>query len=94
MFDSQEELHIAGVVIRCSPLRFDGVLADLHRHPEVDVHRIAERDGLIIATVETSRLDTQVAATKALLDIAGVVDVDLVYHAFDHTETMPEEVAS
>lgn len=85
----QAELHVAGLVVRCAPQRLEAVRSALAGRGDVDVHQVAERAGTIIATLESAALEAQVAATKALLDIEGVVDVDLVYHAFELVESSP-----
>ncbi len=92
MLGSPSEMHIAGIVLRYKAPRLAEILETLSKSEYVEVHQVTERKGLIIATVETQALDQQIAVTTELLDIDGVVDVDLVYHAFEPVIAPPEEV--
>jgi len=94
MSGSNKEMHVAGVVVRCTAGRLLEVLQNLSDYPEVEVHQTQPASSLLVATVETSGLQEQVDATKALLDIPGVMDVDLVYHAFDSAPCLEEVCAS
>ncbi|CAN0557271.1 unnamed protein product, partial [Laminaria digitata] len=68
MSGSKQEMHVAGVVVRCTAGRLPEVLQNLGDHPEVEVHQTKPASSLLVATVETSGLQEQVDATKALLD--------------------------
>lgn len=94
MSGSNKEMHVAGVVVRCTAGRLPDVLQCLDHNPQVEVHQTQPASSLLVATVETSGLQQQVDTTKALLDIPGVMHVDLVYHAFDSAPCLEEVSAS
>jgi nitrate reductase NapAB chaperone NapD len=94
MLGSQSEMHIAGIVVRCKAPYLASIIETLGKSPSVEVHQVTERKGLIIATVETQALDQQIAVTTEMLYIEGVVDVDLVYHAFEPVIAPTEEVCA
>jgi nitrate reductase NapD len=79
-------MHVAGIVVRGLPQHLAEVAEALSAQPGIEVHAVSEAKGALIVTLEAPDLDAQVEATRALQALPKVMDVEVVYHAFEEAE--------
>jgi len=75
-------MPVSGIVIRCAPERSDDLARSLRLSGSVEVSQVLD-DGTLIAVIETSTVDEEVASVKRLMDTEGVLDVMVAYHNFE-----------
>ena len=79
-------MHVAGIVVRGLPQHLPDLAEALSARPGIEVHQMSEAKGALVVTLETPDHDAQVEATRALLSVPKVMDVEVVYHAFEEAE--------
>lgn len=75
-------MPISGVVVRCLPERAKELSQAISAPGEVEVHGVLP-DGKLVAVIESSSVDGEMAIVRRLLAIRGVVAVQLAYHNFE-----------
>jgi len=75
-------MPVSGVVICCRQGSAASVSEHISTIENVEIHYKPEND-TIIAVIDTTTVDGEVALVKALLEVDGVVDVRLAYHNFE-----------
>lgn len=75
-------MPISGVIIKCQTGRADELAASLHRPGSVEIHEVVDSSTLV-AVIEASTVSGEVDLTKELMDVDGVMTVQLAYHNFE-----------
>jgi nitrate reductase NapD len=76
-------MYVSGVAIHARHASFEGVLAQCIALEGVEVHAQAPEQGRAVLTIEADSLKQEVALAETLRALPGVVDLQMVFHAFD-----------
>lgn len=79
-------MPISGLVITCEPGKAADLAKVLHRPDSVEIHGVVDGSTLV-AVIDAPTVADEVAITKDLMGMEGVVDVRLAYHNFEDTAT-------
>lgn len=75
-------MPISGVVIKCLPERAAELAETLSQPQEVEIHGVLP-DGRLVAVIEADSVEGEVQVVSRLMEIDGVIDVQLAYHNFE-----------
>jgi nitrate reductase NapD len=88
---SNQDVHIAGIVVYCTPERMESVKAQIALLPTADFHA-QSAEGKVVVTLEahsTKQILDYIDAIRALPD---VLNVSLVYQHAEPAAALEEEV--
>lgn len=89
----EEEVHIAGIIVYCDPVRMQSVLTSVSSLPNAECHAQSP-EGKLVITLETSNVRRTVEYIDAIRALPGVYEVSLVYQHAESLAAMEEEVQS
>lgn len=75
-------MPISGVVIRCRPDLGRELEQQLHQPGRVEISHVPG-DGSLIAVIESTSIEEEVAVVKSIMAMTGVFDVRVAYHNFE-----------
>lgn len=88
---SQQELHIASLVVHAAPRRAAGIAEAIAAMPGAQVHAAAP-NGKLVVTLEADSGDEMYARIADIQRCDGVMSAALVYQHADSLEAMNEEI--
>ena len=91
-------MYVSGVTIRTRQADLEGVLVQCAAIEGVEVHARVPEKGSAVLTIEADKLKGEVIIAEQIRAIPGVVDFQMVFHAFEddpawHAETSIEQIA-
>jgi nitrate reductase NapD len=86
-----DELHIASVVVQCTPRKLAPLMRDLVSLPGAVVHATST-EGKAVITLEAASGDAITATVAQIQQLDGVLSAALVYQCVDTLDAMNQEM--
>jgi nitrate reductase NapD len=86
-----DELHIASVVVQCTPPKLAPLMQELVLLPGAVVHATSP-EGKAVITLEAASGDAVSAAVAQIQQLDGVLSAALVYQCVDTLDAMNQEM--
>lgn len=85
------EIHVAGVLIHARPERLDDICLAVSLLPRAEVTHAAE-DGRVVAVLEAATGRAVMEQMEGIRQLAGVLNVAVVYQHAEPEEDMNQEI--
>lgn len=75
-------MPISGIIIKCQPGLAQELATSLHRTGELEIHEVVD-SATLVAVIDAPTVADEIALTKELMEVDGVITVQLAYHNFE-----------